>query len=119
MPAVRYRRFHWWMFHHCPKQAEARISMPILKEITLAGAALALFLFINASFRGLNENAKHSITTWIGVSSVSPERLLGKDSLTSGVSRIDAAPAAPSVTPGERVRKAFAQFAPDKRKNTI
>jgi len=92
--------------------------MPILKEITLAAAALALFL-LDASFRGPNENAKHSITTWIGVSSVSPERLLGKDSLTSGVSRIDAAPAAPSVTPGERVRKAFAQFAPDKRKNTI
>ena len=93
--------------------------MPILKEIILAGAALALFLFINASFPGPNKNAKHSITTWIGVSSLPAERLLGKDPLTSGVSRIDPAPAAPIVSPGERIRKAFAQFAPDKRKNTI
>jgi hypothetical protein len=93
--------------------------MPVLKEITLAAAALVLFLFISASFLGPNENAQQSITTWIGVSPVPAERLLAKDSITSRASQIDAVAAHPSVTPGERIRKAFAQFASDKRKNTI
>jgi hypothetical protein len=95
--------------------------MPILKEITFAGAALVLFLFISASFLGPNEPARiqHSITTWIGVGPVPAERLLAKDSITGRASRIDAVRADPSVTPGERIRKAFAQFAPGKRKNMI
>jgi hypothetical protein len=82
--------------------------MPILKEVAFAGAALVLFLFISAAFPGPN-----------GVGPVPAERLLAKDSIASRASRIDAVPADSSVTPGERIRKAFAQFAPDKRKNTI
>jgi hypothetical protein len=97
------------------------ISMPILKEIAFAGAALVLFLLISAAFPGPNENDRiqHSITTRIGVGPVPAERLLAKDSMTNRASRADAVPADPSVTPGERIRKVFAQFAPDKRKNTI
>jgi hypothetical protein len=103
-----------------PKTGE-EYQMPILKEIAFAGAALVLFLFISAAVRSLNENdqIQHSITNWIGAGPVPAERLLAKDSITSRASRIDAVPADPSVTPGERIRKAFAQFAPDKRKNTI
>jgi hypothetical protein len=95
--------------------------MPILKEIAFAGAALVLFLFVSAAFPGPNENDRiqHSMTTSIGVGPVPAERLLAKDSITSRASRIDAVPADPSVTPGERIRKAFAQFAPEKRKKTI
>jgi hypothetical protein len=90
--------------------------MPILKEIAFAGAALVLFLLISAAFPGPNENDRiqHSTTTWTPA-----ERLSAKDSMTGRVSRIDAVPADPSITPGERIRKAFAQFAPDKRRNTI
>jgi hypothetical protein len=96
------------------------ISMAILKEIAFAGAALVLFLFVSAAFPGPNENdgIQHSITNWIAAGPVPAQRLLAKDSVTSRGSRIDAVPD-PSVTPGERIRKAFAQFAPDKRKNTI
>jgi hypothetical protein len=95
--------------------------MPILREITFAGAALVLLLFISAAFFRPNENDRiqHSITTWIGVGQVPAERLLAKDSITSRASRIDVVPADPSVTPGERIRESFAQFAPAKRKNTI
>lgn len=99
--------------------------MPILKEITFAGAALVLFLFISAAFLGPNENDRiqHSITTWIGAGPVPSERWLAKASITTHAPRIDAVPAEPSfardVTPGERIRKAFAQFAPGERRNTI
>jgi hypothetical protein len=128
---------------------EARMTMPVFKELALAAPALVLFLFVSDVFLGPgeNEHIKNSITSisprvgadlvsaerwlakdsiasgsaWIGADSVPAERWLVKDSITTGEAWMGSADRrfAREVTPAARVRKAFAQFVPGKSGRAI
>jgi hypothetical protein len=70
--------------------------MAIFRKLAIAGAALALLLFLSNAFLAPGES--HSIATsgsWKGADSAVAERRSSSD-----------------VTPQERIRDAFAQFTP-------
>jgi hypothetical protein len=80
---------------------EERIQMRIIRNLAIAGAALALLLFVGYAFHGSTGGHKlASITT--GWSWKGAEREFSRD-----------------VTPQERIRDTFAQFAPGKSGGAI
>lgn len=93
--------------------------MSVLKDLAIAGPALALLLLLSNAFLGPDATARPSLTSgraWIGADLVPAERWLAKDSITTGASWHGAytAPAARWVarTAALRGRDVFSQFVP-------
>jgi hypothetical protein len=99
--------------------ARGRGKMPIFRELTIAGAAVVLLLFISETFLGPDESHK---LPWIGAAPAATERWLAKDSITSrkGAGQTPAEQRfSGDVTPQERISAVFDRFVPGKKSRAI
>lgn len=111
-----------------PSTTEARITMPILRELALAVPTLIVCLLISDALFGPDERMTPSVTvsgTWIGAGSLPAARWLAKDSFVTGGPHVVADRSSGEhrrerdVTPQARIKGVFAQFVPGESRRAI